>query len=186
MSGSKLDRRNRCRLHHQSVHNLTFWRPIARQKQTRRPIASFDPDSLLYSNASDIGYVCTLHTSDFRPWRSSEMKVSRNLVLERSGSVDHVARTQRYANVPYGPSRTPSVIRAAGATFPTHSQPRSRKYGKLFRFGHSANSKGTKASETSTRSPWGADSRTEWLPAVFNRYALSLTIIPPRGPPDLT
>ena len=61
------DRRGRCRLSHQSVRDLRFWRQLSGEKSTGRPILPPPVQASVHTDAADMGYGGTLNHQDHRP-----------------------------------------------------------------------------------------------------------------------
>lgn len=181
MSNKKTkDTRGRCRLSHQSVRDLRFWKRLAGPELEGRNIIPTSPDAALHSDAADVGYGGTLNDKDLTAgvsglwsdqgvwnWRDRaeaithrELKAIRMLLQGPLGTeVKKRGLHELLLHVDNQP-----VVHIANS-FVSSSRPLMQELRRLKRVLQHLN----------------VHVRAEWLPSAVNRFADALSRRFPRG-----
>lgn len=179
-AGRARDSRGRCRLSHQAIRDLRFWKRLAGPEMEGRPVVPPSPQAAIHTDAADVGYGGTLNDKDLQAgvagmwcdqgvwnWRDRaesityrELKAIRK-VLQGAIGQEVMSRGVQKLLVHVD---NQAVVHITNS-FVTASRPLMRELRRL----------------KLVLSRMGVSIRAEWLPSAVNKFADALSRRFPRG-----
>lgn len=174
------DNRGRCRLSHQSIKDLRFWKGLAEHDLGGRPMTQPVPQAAMHTDAADMGFGGTLNTDDLRQgvpgmwcsqgvwsWKDRaksislrELKAIRKLLLGRLGQrIAASSVTDLLLHVDNQP--VTHIVNSLVSA----SRPMMRELRRL----------------KAVLDRLGIRVKAEWIPSVANKFADALSRRFPRG-----
>lgn len=179
-AGRARDSRGRCRLSHQSIRDLRFWKKLAGPEMDGRPMIPAAPQAAMHTDAADVGYGGTLNNVDLSPgvagmwsdqgvwnWKDRaesitfrELKAIRKIL---QGTLGQEVRDRGLRELLVHVDNQ-AVVHITNS-FVTASRPLMRELRRL----------------KLVLSKLGVHIRAEWLPSAVNKFADALSRRFPRG-----
>lgn len=174
------DSRGRCRLSHQAIRDLGFWKRLAGPEIEGRPLVPPAAQAAMHTDAVDVGYGGTLNDRDLQPgaagmwcdqgvwdWRDRaesityrELKAIRKILR---GTIGQEVRSRGVQDLLVHVDNQ-AVVHITNS-FVTASRPLMRELRRL----------------KLVLSKLGVNVRAEWLPSAVNKFADALSRRFPRG-----